>query len=80
MEALMAFIKPFEARQMVFLVENEKSEHYHWILHIRIRLATKFQLKVILLIICTKFAQKSYFRSKMKKVKSTIEFYIFELV
>ena len=30
---------------MVFLVENGKREHYHWILDIRISLGTKFQLK-----------------------------------
>ena len=30
---------------MVFLVLNRKSEHHHWILHIRISLRTNYQLK-----------------------------------
>ena len=43
---------------MVFLVENKKSGQYHWILHIQIRLATKFSLKLTILTFWTKFAQK----------------------
>ena len=31
--------------EMVFPIENEKSEEYHWIVQIRIRLATIFNLK-----------------------------------
>ena len=34
----------------VFSVWNRKSEHHHWILHIRISLGTKFQLKLTILI------------------------------
>ena len=30
----------------VFMVKNKKSEYHHWILHIRISLGTKFQLKL----------------------------------
>ena len=33
----------------MFPVWNRKSEHHHWILHIRISLGTKFQLKLIVL-------------------------------
>ena len=46
---------------MVFSVENEKNEHYHLILHVRISLDTKFQLKLTTLIFWTKFTQKEYF-------------------
>ena len=41
---------------------------------------TKFQLKLKILILLTKFAQKRYFWSKTEKVNITIEFCIFELV
>ena len=37
----------------IFPVENEEREQHHWILHIQIRLATKFQLKGIILIFWT---------------------------
>ena len=49
-------------------------------LHIQISFGTKFQLKLTILIFCTKFIQKGYFRSKTEKVNITIEFSIFELV
>ena len=42
--------------------------------------ATKFQLKLIILVFWTKFAQKRYFRSKTENVNITIEFCLFELV
>ena len=64
----------------VFSLEKEKSEHQRWVLHIRISLATKFQLKLTILIFWTKFLEKGYFRSKTEKVNTTIEFCIFELV
>ena len=53
----------------VLMVENEKSEHYHWALHIRISLSIKFHLELTILIFWAKFAQKEkgYFRSKIKK-------------
>ena len=57
--------------QRVFLVEDRKNEHHHWILHIRIILNTQFQLKLMILIFWTKFTQKWYFRSKTEKVKAT---------
>ena len=68
------------APKRVFPVKNKKIEHHHWILHIRISLGTKFQLKLIILTFWTKFAQKEYFQSKTKKVKSIIEFWIFQLL
>ena len=55
------------------LVENAKSEHQHWILHlqislgilhIQINLGTKFQLELKILIFRTKFAHKGYLWSK----------------
>ena len=42
----------------MYMVKNRKSEHRYWILHIRISLGTKFQLKRTILILWTKFAQK----------------------
>ena len=39
-------------------IEKIKIEHHHWILHIRISLATKFQIKLRILIFWTKFVQK----------------------
>ena len=50
------------------------------ILHIRIRLATKCRLKLIILIFWTKFAQKGYFQLKKEKVNITIDFRIFKLL
>ena len=47
-------------------VENGKSEH-HRILQIWISLGTKFQLKMTVFIIWTKFAQKRYFHSEKKR-------------
>ena len=52
---------------ILFLFKSEKCGDPHWILHIRIRLATKFHLKVIILIFWTRFAQRRYFMSKTKK-------------
>ena len=63
----------------IFSVKNDKSEHHHWMLHIRISLGTKFKLRLTILIFQTKFAQKVYFRSKSAKVNITIEFSIFKL-
>ena len=58
----------------VFLVKNRKSEHHHWILHIRISLNTKLQLGQNILIFRTKLAQKRFFPSKTEKVNNTIRF------
>ena len=73
-------------------VENKKSEHHHGILHIRISLGTKFQLKLIISSFWTKFTQKRYFQLKAEqavqglrefafcvvKVNSTVVFMHFE--
>ena len=61
---------------MVFLVKNRKSEHYYWILHIQISLGNKFQHKMEIWIIWTKFAPKGW---KTEKVNITIELCILEL-
>ena len=61
---------------MVFLVKNRKSEHYHWILHIQISFGNKFQHKMEIWIIWTKFAPKGW---KTEKMNITIEFCILEL-
>ena len=52
----------------VFPLKNKKSEQYHWILHIRISLATKFRLQLIILTFWAKFAQKGYFQSKTERM------------
>ena len=44
-----------------------------------IRLGTKFQLKLIILIFGTKFPQKGYFWSETEKLNIMIKFNIFEL-
>ena len=65
---------------MMFAIWNWKSEYYHWILHIRISLGGKFQLKVTILARWTKFAQKECFQIKPEKGNATTESCIFELV
>ena len=52
----------------VFPVKNGKSEYHHSILHFRISLGTKCQLKLIILIFWTKFAEKGYFPFGMVKL------------
>ena len=42
-------------------VENKKREQHHWILHTQIRPATIFSLKLTILTVWTKFAQKGHF-------------------
>ena len=64
----------------VFPFENKRSEERHWILHIWVNLGIKFHLKLTILIFWTKLVQNMYFRSKIKNVKSVIEFCIFKLV
>ena len=60
--------------------KNRKSEHHHWILHIWVRLSTKFQLKMTIFNFWTKLAQKRYFQYKIDAANITIEFCKFELV
>ena len=56
------------AQKKVFSVENGKSEHYHWILHIHINADTKFQLKLTIWFFGPNLPKKWYFRSKIEKV------------
>ena len=44
----------------VCLVQNRKSWHPNWILHIWLRLGSKFQFKLTILIFWTKFSQNWY--------------------
>ena len=46
--------------------QKQKSAHDHWILHTRISLGTKFQIKLTIQIFWTKFAQNSIFGLKQK--------------
>ena len=48
----------------VLSVKNEKSVHYHWTLHIRNSLGTKFQLKLTTLSFWKKLPKKSISRQK----------------
>ena len=57
-----------------------KHKHCHRILHNPISLGTKVKLKLTMLIFWTKFAQIRYFRSKAKKVNTTIKCWIIQLV
>ena len=52
----------------VFPVENRKSEHHHWILHIWISLGTKFQLKLTILIFFWPIYLKREFPVKKGKI------------
>ena len=52
-------------------VLKEKSEHHQGILHIQIRLGTKYQLIELTILIF--LDQKEYFRSKIEKVNITTE-------
>ena len=56
----------------VFPIKSRKIEHHHWILHIRINVGIKFQVKLILLTFWTKFAQKSISHQKQKKRTSPL--------
>ena len=44
----------------VFLVQNRKSSHYNWILHIWLRISSKFQFKQSISSFWTKFSQNWY--------------------
>ena len=47
--------------------KTEKSEHYHWIQHIRISPGTKFQLKLTILMFWNKLPKKRYFQLETEK-------------
>ena len=55
-------------------------ELHYWIMKIRVSLVTKFQFKLTILIVWTKFAQKMYFQLKTEKLSTTTKFYLRELV
>ena len=46
---------------------KKANEHCYWIQNIRISINTKFDLQQNVLIFCTKFTQKVFFSSKLKK-------------
>ena len=48
---------------------EKKNENHRWILHIRISLDTKFQLKLTILIFWTKFTQKKLFLAQNRRSK-----------
>ena len=50
----------------VFMFENRKSEHHHWILHIRIVLGTKFQLRLTIFIFWANLPKKGVSGLKLK--------------
>ena len=47
---------------------KQKSEHHHWILHIRIRLGTKFQLKLTILNFFDQICPKREFPVENRKI------------
>ena len=55
------------------------NEYHHLILHTRISLDIKFQLKLTVLIFWTKSAQNKCFREKSRKVNISIELCLFKL-
>ena len=50
-----------------FLLLNKESRCHHWVLHARVSLAMKFQLKLAILTFWTKFFQKKIFLVKNRK-------------
>ena len=63
--------------QMVFPVENRKSEHRYGILHIWISLGTNFQLKLIILSFWTKITLKRYFQVKTEQAVQELQAFAF---
>ena len=62
------------------MVENGKSEHHQWILHIWISLRTKFNFTQTIYNFRSKFTQKRYFLlMTTQKEDFTIKFCWFEL-
>ena len=53
--------------KQIYSVKTRENRHHHWILHIRINLSTKFQLKLKFLVFSTKFAKKGHLRSSKIK-------------
>ena len=53
--------------EMCFPVQSRENEYHLWIQNTGISSGSKFHLKQAILIFCTKFAQKRYFRSKTRK-------------
>ena len=51
-------------QETVISIQTKKREERHSILHISSSLGTKFQLKLIIVALWSKFSQKEYFRSK----------------
>ena len=66
------FFWPKFRLKMVFLVNNGKCEHHHWVLHIQIRIGTKIQLKLNTLVFWSKFTQKWYFWLKKENWTSPL--------
>ena len=66
--------------QMVFPVENRKSEHRYGILHIWISLGTNFQLKLIILSFWTKITLKRYFQVKTEQAVQELQAFAFSVV
>ena len=59
---------------------DQKCENHYQIKHVRFSTGTKFHIERTILIFWAKFVLKRYFRSKIEKVNTTIEFSIFTLM
>ena len=59
---------------------DQKCENHYQIKHVRFSTGTKFHIEQTILIFWAKFVLKRYFRSKIEKVNTTIEFSIFTLI
>ena len=59
---------------------DQKRENHYQIKHVRFSTGTKFHIERTILIFWAKFVLKRYFRSKIEKVNTTIEFSIFTLM
>ena len=61
------FIGPNFTKKGASALKQKTNEQHHRILHMRISLGTKFQVKLTFLIFLIKFVQKRTFRSKTEK-------------
>ena len=64
----------------MFPIYSRKNDNPYWILHIRIGLGKKFQLKPTIVTSFDQISPKSMFPVETEKVNTTNDFCIFELV
>ena len=76
LELILLVLSTKFAQKGYFPVKNRKNKHHQWILHIRVSVGTKFQLKLIILIFFffgPNLVKTEYFQFKGKKVNFAID-------